>query len=115
MPDAEDDTTRIVVMRESFTYPGIGRRDPFFSLLQTAELRPTLGDLKLNFVLHSAAGGSTANLADQFNNKTITVRVGTQLGRMRVVAINPRSVVFAIDDFGATRRDSLVLRPDPIR
>jgi len=37
------------------------------------------------------------------------VTTGTQLGRMRVSVIRLKSIVFTIDEFGATRQDSLIL------
>lgn len=105
-----------VIMREAFVYDAGGRRDPFVSLLTTNELRPTITDLKLTGILYdrSGAGNSVATLRDQTANKVYSVRSGTTLGRMRVTAIKPFTVVFTIDEFGTTRQDSLVLR-DPTK
>ena len=44
------------------------------------------------------------------NNAQYRVSVGSVLGRMRVSAIRTETVVFTIEEFGTTRRDSLVLR-----
>ena len=44
------------VTREVFAYTDGGRRDPFFSLILTEDLRPLLSDLKLVGVLYEASG-----------------------------------------------------------
>jgi len=103
----------IIIMREVYASSSDGRRDPFVSLLTTSELRPTVSDLTLNAILYSPTpGASIANVHDASSNKTYSIRVNQQLGRMRVVAIRPNVVVFSIDEFGMNRRDSLFARPD---
>lgn len=99
-----------VIMREVFTYIPNGRRDPFFPLLNTSELRPALSDLTLAGILqdNSGKGRSVAILKDAQSNQ-YRVRVGSTLGRMQVAAIHRNSVVFTIEEFGASRQDSLVL------
>ena len=47
------------VTREVFSYDGIGRRDPFFSLILTDDLRPLLADLRLVGILYEASGRRT--------------------------------------------------------
>lgn len=105
------DTTRgvPVIMREEFDYDAEGRRDPFFSLMSTEQLRPTLSDLRLTGITYSTTGRSVATLRDVVANKRYTAQVGTLLGRMRIVSIQPRAVIFSIEEFGTNRRDSLVL------
>lgn len=99
------------IRREVFEYAKQGRRDPFVSLLTTAELRPTLSDLRLTSIFIDLGGGnSLATLRDVAANTRYTVRVGSTLGRMRVSSIREQAVIMTIDDFGTTRRDSLVLR-----
>jgi hypothetical protein len=100
------------IYREVFAYSADGRRDPFLSLLTTNDLRPTMSDLRLTGVLYdqSGRGNSLATLRDITNNAQYRVSVGSVLGRMRVSAIRVETVVFTIDEFGTTRRDSLVLR-----
>lgn len=100
------------IYREMYAYSGDGRRDPFLSLLTTNDLRPTMSDLRLTGVLydHSGRGNSLATLRDITTNAQYRVGVGSTLGRMRVSAIRTETVVFTIDEFGTTRRDSLVLR-----
>jgi hypothetical protein len=46
-----------VIMREVFVYSAEGRRDPFFSLMATGDLRPMLSDLRLTTILYDRAGG----------------------------------------------------------
>jgi hypothetical protein len=102
-------TARIpLVMREAYDYDAAGRRDPFFSLLGTAELRPSVADLKLTSVLYHPTR-PIAVMRDATTNTRYTVTVGTTLGRMRVVLIKPRVVIFTIEEFGLNRQDSLVL------
>ena len=98
------------VMREVYDYASGGRRDPFVSLLTTDDLRPTLTDLRLLGILFDPNGASVAALRDVTANEQRSVRVGAQLGRMRVTSIRPNVVVFTIEEFGMNRRDSLVLR-----
>lgn len=100
------------IYREMFVYERDGRRDPFVSLLTTNELRPALSDLRLTGILvdHSGRGNSLATFRDIGTNAQYRVGVGSTLGRMRVSAIRTTTVVFTIEEFGTTRRDSLVLR-----
>jgi hypothetical protein len=99
------------IMRELFEYSRDGRRDPFVSLLTTTDLRPTLSDLKLTGILLDHSGrNSVATLQDLTNNTKYRVSTGSTLGRMRVTAIRSMTVVFTIDEFGTTRKDSLILR-----
>lgn len=99
------------IYREVFDYARDGRRDPFVSLLTTNELRPTMSDLRLTGILYDHSGrNSIATLRDQTNQALYHVSVGSVLGRMRVSAIRTLTVVFTIDEFGTTRKDSLTLR-----
>jgi len=110
-PIADTVSSRSSIMREVFEYAKGGRRDPFVSLLTTAELRPTLSDLRVTSVFIDLSGrNSLATLRDVGANTRYTVRVGSTLGRMRVSSIRGQTVVMTIDEFGMTRRDSLVLR-----
>jgi hypothetical protein len=96
--------------REVYEYQPGGRRDPFVSLLASGELRPVLSDLRLVTVLHDPTGrNSVAILRDNQTKEQYRVRVGQQLGRMRVAAIQPRQVVFTIEEFGFSRQETLVL------
>jgi hypothetical protein len=98
------------VTREVFSYEPEGRRDPFFSLILTDDLRPLLSDLKLVGILYEASGRrSVAIMRDLMTNAQYRVNAGAALGRMRVAQIKPRAVIFTIDEFGLNRQDSLFL------
>ncbi|MEP6990247.1 MAG: hypothetical protein ABJA80_04890 [bacterium] len=98
------------VTREIFTYESEGRRDPFYSLILTEDLRPLLSDLKLVGILYEASGRrSVAIMRDVLTNAQYRVTTGMALGRMRVAQIKPRVVIFTIDEFGLSRQDSLFL------
>ena len=102
--------THVTIMREVFDYDAGGRRDPFVSLLNTSELRPGIGDLRVTGILYDQTGRhSVATLRDLGTNALYRVSVGTTLGRMHVAAIRLKTVVFSIDEFGTTREDSLIL------
>ena len=99
--------------RELFGYEAAGRRDPFFSLILTEDLRPLLSDLKLVGILYNAGGGrSVAIMRDLLTNAQYRVGLGQTLGRMRVAQIKPRGVIFSIEEFGLSRQDSLMLSSD---
>jgi hypothetical protein len=101
-------------MREVFDYGVQGRRDPFFSLLATGELRPMLSDLRLTTILYDLSGRRpVAVMNDVSTSAQYRVTTGMMLGRMRVTRILPRKVIFAIDEFGFSRADSLVLADKP--
>jgi len=97
------------VTREVYSYGGAGRRDPFYSLILTDELRPLLSDLKLVGILYEPSGRRTvAVMRDLQTNTQYRVLNGQSLGRMRVTQIRPRAVLFTIEEFGLSRQDSLV-------
>lgn len=99
------------IYRETFEYNSEGRRDPFVSLLTTNELRPTLSDLRLTGILFDHTGrNSIATFRDLTNQAQYRVTIGSVLGRMRVTAIHTQNVVFTIDEYGTTRRDSIALK-----
>jgi len=110
-PATAPDTPReLVISRETYSYPGRGRRDPFVSLMNTEELRPLLTDLKLVAVAFDATGhNSVAVLRDLSTKEQYRVKVGQEIGRMRVAAINQKSVVFGITEFGYSRQESLAM------
>lgn len=111
LPLAAADTGRVVEFRrEVFDYDPAGRRDPFVSLMTSTELRPALGDLRLTTVAFDPTGvHSVAVLRDLGTKEQYRVRVGSQLGRMRVVRIDPKVVTFALEEFGYSRQESLAL------
>ncbi len=105
----------VLINRETYAYPGNGRRDPFVSLMNTEELRPLLGDLKLVAVALDPAGrNSVAVLRDVTTKEQYRVRVGQEIGRMRVAAIQQKAVVFGIEEFGYSRQESLAMSDSTI-
>lgn len=100
----------ILINRESYNYPGAGRRDPFVSLMNTEEIRPLIGDLKLVAIAFDATGrNSVAVLRDMGTKEQYRVKVGQQIGRMRVAAIHEKDVVFGIEEFGYSRQESVAM------
>ena len=95
------------ILREVFEYETAGRRDPFAPLLNTAELRPTIQELRLTGVLvHPTRPIAVMRDGDGTQYRVTT---GMSVGRMRVIQIKPKTVVFQFQEYGYDRRDSLVL------
>jgi hypothetical protein len=106
------DTPKVLINREVFQYDGSGRRDPFVSLLTTADLRPLLSDLKLVAVAFDPRGqNSVAVLRDPTSKTQYKVKVGQTIGRMRVAAIQEKAVIFTIEEFGYSRQELLPIQP----
>jgi hypothetical protein len=107
-----DTTPKVLINREVFSYEGDGRRDPFVSLLTTSDLKPMLADLKLVGVAYDPRGqNSVAVLRDITSKDQYKVRVGQTIGRMRVAAIQPKAVIFTIEEFGYSRQELLPIAP----
>ncbi|MFN2602317.1 MAG: hypothetical protein ABR582_06115 [Gemmatimonadaceae bacterium] len=107
---ARVDSSRQLVTRETYSYAGADRRDPFVSLMNTEELRPLYQDLKLVAVAWDATGrNSVAVLRDVTSKEQYRVKVGQELGRMRVASISQKSVVFGIEEFGYSRQETLAM------
>ncbi|MDQ8162960.1 MAG: hypothetical protein P3C10_10300 [Gemmatimonadota bacterium] len=105
--------TEIVLQREVFAYNGGGRRDPYTSLMTSSDVRPLLSDLRLTAVAFDPVGNnSVAILRDTFSKQQYRIRVGQQLGRLRVAAIRQRAVQFTIEEFGFNRQETLPLSSD---
>ncbi|MGZ3333157.1 MAG: hypothetical protein ACXU9O_13635 [Gemmatimonadaceae bacterium] len=107
-----DSGPKVLINREVFSYEGDGRRDPFVSLLTTSDLKPMLADLKLVGVAYDPRGqNSVAVLRDITSKDQYKVRVGQTIGRMRVAAIQPKAVIFTIEEFGYSRQELLPIAP----
>ena len=107
---AAADSGRQLISRETYNYLGTGRRDPFVSLMNTEELRPLYNDLKLVAVAYDPAGrNSVAVLRDVTSKMQYRVKVGQEIGRMRVASIGPKSVLFGIEEFGYSRQETLAM------
>jgi len=100
----------VSLSREVFSYDPGGRRDPFVSLLRNGDLRPMLSDLRLVTVLYDPTGrNSIAVMRDVSTKDQYRVKVGQTLGRMRVAQIQPREIVFTIEEVGFSRQEPLAL------
>jgi hypothetical protein len=105
--------SEVVLQREVFSYSGSGRRDPYKSLMTSSDLRPLLSDLRLTAVAFDPDGSnSVAILRDLYSKTQYRVRVGQQLGRLRVSAIRQKAVQFTIEEFGFSRQETLPLSSD---
>ena len=107
--------TEITLQRETFSYNGGGRRDPYKSLMSSSDVRPLLSDLRLTAVAFDPVGtgsNSVAILRDTYSKQQYRVRVGQQLGRLRVAAIRQKAVQFTIEEFGFNRQETLPLSSD---
>lgn len=108
---AVDSMGRLEIRREDFTYERRGRRDPFASLIASGEIRPLFADLRVTAILVDPAGSnSVAMLKDVSTNQLYKAKVGSVFGRIRVTAIRAKEVAVAIDEFGNTRQEVLMLK-----
>ena len=110
-PGAEMDTAgKVVLRREVFAYEPSGRRDPFVTLMTVGELRPMISDLAISGILIDPTGrNSVAVLRDVSSKEQYRVKVGQQLGRMRVARITQKAVTFTIEEFGYSRQQELAM------
>ena len=97
------------LVREIFSYRG-SARDPFLSLLESGDVRPLVQDLRITSITYDPRypAASVAVLRDTIVNKSYSVRVGDEVGRIRVAAISPGEVILVIAEFGSERQ--VVLR-----
>ncbi|HUQ82259.1 MAG TPA: hypothetical protein VM076_14000 [Gemmatimonadaceae bacterium] len=107
---AMDTAGKVVLRREVFAYEQSGRRDPFVSLMTIGELRPMISDLAISGILIDPTGSnSIAVLRDVSSKEQYRVRVGQQIGRMRVARITQKAVMFTIEEFGYSRQQELAM------
>jgi hypothetical protein len=98
------------LLREVFSYEG-GGRDPFVSLLKSGDIRPLISDLKLVGVYYDSRFPvrSVAVLRDITNGKRYRTKIGDIMGRLKVREIQPREIVFTVQEFGFERQEILQL------
>ncbi len=103
------------VRRETFAYGG-GTRDPFASLIDVASSGPDFGNLELVGVYQNlrSRSNSVVVVREKVSLKRYKLRVGDQVGRARLVQIQPRDAVFMIQDFGYERQETLSLRKQEV-
>jgi hypothetical protein len=105
--------TDVTIQREVFDYAGNGRRDPYKSLMSTSDVRPLISDLRVTSVAVDPDGdNSVAVLRDGFSKQQYRVRIGQQLGRLRVSSIKDKAVQFTVEEFGFNRTETLRLSSD---
>lgn len=105
-----DTAGKVVLRREVFAYEQSGRRDPFVTLMTVGELRPMISDLAISGILIDPTGkNSVAVLRDVSSREQYRVKVGQQLGRMRVARITQKAVTFTIEEFGYSRQQELAM------
>ena len=99
------------LVREVFSYRGSGR-DPFISLLRSGDVRPLLEDLRVTAINFNPRypSASVAVLRDTTVQQRYTVRVGDELGRLRIAAIRQSEVMVIIEEFGVERQRILRMR-----
>jgi hypothetical protein len=99
------------VLRETFSYSG-SARDPYVSLISSAKIGPEFSDLLLVGIYQDLryASNSVAVLRDKTSGKRYKLRVGDQVGRLKVAQIRQSDIVFTIADFGFERQETLSLR-----
>jgi hypothetical protein len=94
--------------REVFVYRPAGRRDPFMPLTSES-VGPRFEDLALGGIIYSPTPGRSVAVL-RAGSRLFRVRVGDQVGNVRVLEIGPRRVVFAVNDFGQVRQEVLELK-----
>jgi len=114
--DSSVDSTRIEYRREVFNYTG-GSRDPFQTLISSGEVRPTIDDLRLVSVAYDARGGNSVAVVEENlaggGKRMHRLRRGDQIGRLRVIQIQPYQVIFQLEEFGFEQQQTLTLqRPE---
>jgi hypothetical protein len=78
--------------------------------MNTDEVRPLYQDLKLVAVAYDPFGrNSVAVLRDVTSKIQYRVKVGQEIGRMRVARIGEQSVAFNIEEFGYSRQETLAM------
>ncbi len=108
---AAADTLKLIFDREVYTYPGTARRDPFTPLTGKNDSGPRFEDLSIRGIIYVNGGDSLVLLSD--GKKVYRRHRGEMVGNARVVAIEPTRVIFAVDNFGTWRQESLDLKKNP--
>lgn len=105
-----DSASPPVYRREIFRFGG-GPRDPFTSLIASADVGPMISDLRLVSITYDPRyGNSIAVVRAARNPRPIRLHRGDTVGRMRVIQIRQYEVVFQIEEFGFERQEVLTLR-----
>jgi len=106
------DTTggKVEYRREVFHYSS-SSRDPFQTLVNSSDVRPTIADLRLTSVIYDPRyGRSVAIVREEPGDRIHRLKRGDVVGRLRVLQIRQYEVVFQIEEFGAERQEVLALQ-----
>ncbi len=107
----QQDTTETQLVREAFAYRGAGR-DPFMSLLRSGDVRPLPQDLRVRAINFDPRypRRSVVTLQDTTSDRRYTLRLGDQVGRLRITQIRETEIVITIEEFGVERQIVLPIR-----
>jgi hypothetical protein len=105
------DTLHLLFDREVYSYPATPRRDPFTPLVGKNDTGPRFEDLSIKGIIFVRGGDSLVLLSD--GKKVYRRHRGEMVGNARVVEIEPTRVIFAVDNFGTWRQESLDLKKNP--
>jgi hypothetical protein len=83
--------------------------------MKSADVRPLISDVRVMGIVYDAAypARSVAVLRDTAQKKRYSVRMGDELGRMKVTEIRPGEVIVTLDEFGTERQVVLQVRRRP--
>ena len=111
-PAAEVDQaqTAPLLERETFSYSGAERRDPFRPLEAGDELGPRFEDLELSGIIYSPQAGSVIVLVDRYTQRRYRVWEGDVVGGAQLLDVTPDEAVFVVSVFGVSRRETLRLK-----
>lgn len=98
----------LVFEREVFFYPTGAMRDPFKPLLDSSG--PRFEDLTLRGVIHSDDPTLSVVLLADAGGRIYRVRRGETVGNARVIDVQPMRVIFAVNNFGVVRQETLELK-----
>jgi hypothetical protein len=102
---------KLMFDRETFSYPGSARRDPFRPLIGKESLGPLFDDLRLRGIIFSADPNRSLVLLQDGAKRIYRLHRGDVVGNSRVVEIKPLVVRLAVENLGMIRYEVLELRP----
>lgn len=100
----------LVYERETFSYAGSQRRDPFLPLTNENQMGPRFETLSLRGIIFSTGRGRSVALLGDSDGRVYRARVGDVVGNATVVEIGPLRVVLAVENFGSIRQEMLELQ-----
>jgi|GEM_PF-3805398 len=92
--------------REHFTYPTVGRRDPFDQYAIGEQGEPDLEELILRGVIYTPTGEGVILMTDR-GGRAYRLKRGMRIGEAVVVSVKPRGALFLIESYGLIRFEEL--------